>query len=114
VKSDASDDNPCKNGASCAVRDQKLVCTCTSGFSGDLCVDREPSRQCDAASEIAVDDDLDGTPDRCLCKDGYRARSDGLGCDDIDECAIDNGGCGSEASCKNGPGGHSCDRCPTG
>ena len=43
---------------------------------------------------------------KCDCEDGYRLKSDGISCEDINECIVDNGGCAG--GCRNGPGEFSC------
>ena len=43
---------------------------------------------------------------KCDCNDGYRLKSDGISCEDINECAVDNGGC--VGGCRNVDGGFSC------
>ena len=48
---------------------------------------------------------------KCDCNDGYRLKSDGISCEDVNECAVDNGGC--VGGCKNVAGGFSC-ICETG
>jgi hypothetical protein len=45
-----------------------------------------------------------------VCGDGYS--SDGQSCTDIDECATDNGGCGSGANCTNTTGSRTCECLP--
>ncbi|KAK3281937.1 hypothetical protein CYMTET_10302 [Cymbomonas tetramitiformis] len=39
---------------------------------------------------------------------------DGRLCEDIDECAADNGGCDHRTACHNTPGGRTCSACPDG
>src|SRR4051812_29831083 len=49
---------------------------------------------------------------RVVCQAGYAAKNGA--CADIDECATDNGGCGTE-KCANTPGGWTCGiNCPAG
>ncbi len=51
----------------------------------------------------------------CVCPAGYTdPQGDGTVCEDVDECATDNGGCDTLAECKNTPGSFSCGGCPTG
>lgn len=52
-----------------------------------------------------------GAP-RCVCEPGYRG--EGQGCEDVDECAVDNGACGALRSCENTPGSFRCGLCPEG
>jgi hypothetical protein len=54
-------------------------------------------------------------PPRCQCRDGYLdVRNDGSWCEDINECASENGGCDPLAKCNNTPGGFACGGCPAG
>lgn len=46
----------------------------------------------------------------CVCDDGY----EGSDCGDIDECAMDNGGCDVLMSCSNFLGGFLCGDCSEG
>jgi len=57
---------------------------------------------CDAATTTMC------SAGHCLCKPGYAATSNPTRCADIDECAINNGGCSFNATCANTPGGHTC------
>ncbi|KAI8489355.1 hypothetical protein Bbelb_327980 [Branchiostoma belcheri] len=43
---------------------------------------------------------------RCACRPGYTLMMDLHGCEDIDECATDNGGCAQ--TCTNVPGSYTC------
>lgn len=42
----------------------------------------------------------------CSCNEGYATSEDGLSCNDVDECATDNGGCGPDYRfiCQNNEG----------
>jgi hypothetical protein len=52
---------------------------------------------------------------KCQCPSGYLdVRGDGSSCEDIDECASENGGCDALVPCQNTPGGSSCGDCPPG
>ena len=48
-----------------------------------------------------------------VCPSGY-LRSKGAGCVDVDECALNRGGCDPRVTCTNLPGGFQCGSCPTG
>jgi len=62
---------------------------------------------------IATCNDGDGTFD-CVCPNGYDGDGHGpSGCNDINECLANNGGCDPTAACTNTPGARSC-RCPGG
>lgn len=43
---------------------------------------------------------------RCSCLDGYEENNSTARCDDIDECATDNGGC--DQTCTNSNGTYVC------
>jgi hypothetical protein len=50
----------------------------------------------------------------CTCAQGYTGNPDnGTDCTDIDECAIDNGGCDPVTNCTNLPSTYLCSQCPT-
>ncbi|XP_030385204.1 fibrillin-2 isoform X2 [Scaptodrosophila lebanonensis] len=49
---------------------------------------------------------------RCLCRTGYTLALNGRDCVDVDECAVNNGGC-TNGVCVNLPGGFKCE-CPAG
>ena len=42
----------------------------------------------------------------CSCNDGFALADDGTSCDDVDECAVANGGCAQ--GCENNVGGFAC------
>lgn len=55
---------------------------------------------------------LEGGSASCACAAGFKDTASG--CADVDECAVDNGGCDVETPCKNMPGGYTCGGCPVG
>jgi len=63
---------------------------------------------CQQICTNVVGGDVDYT---CSCQAGYRLGDDGFSCNDIDECAINNGGC--EFTCNNTIGSYEC-LCPEG
>jgi hypothetical protein len=87
---------------------------CPAGYSGDgrSCTDIDEcaSAPCDP---LTVCSNAPGSYACSACPPGYAG--DGYaGCVDIDECAVDNGGCPSTERCDNTPGGRSCVPCPSG
>jgi|GEM_PF-1169238 len=52
-----------------------------------------------------------GNDTACVCRSGFVLGADGKSCDDVDECATDNGGCAG--TCTNTPGAYAC-ACPDG
>ena len=101
----------CGANASCAGNN---VCVCSGGYvsAGGTCVD---VNEC-----VAGTDGCDDSPDACVntiggfmcvCPSGYMGNGVGLnGCQDIDECATNNGGCGAASAwtCMNTPGSFTC------
>ena len=63
----------------------------------------EDAKSCE---QLCFLDDAAGAP-MCECYSGYTLREDDQTCEDIDECADDNGGC--EHLCINKPGTFMCD-----
>jgi hypothetical protein len=68
--------------------------------TGTSCADVDCDRN-------ATCDDRDGTAE-CTCNPGFTLDRDGVTCNDIDECATDNGGCDEHAVCVNRPGFRRC------
>ena len=71
---------------------------------------REPSPS-ELCQEIDCGDNGTCNPNNgepfCSCNEGYATSEDGLSCNDVDECATDNGGCGPDYrfECQNNQGG---------
>ena len=55
----------------------------------------------------------DVTCQHCICGKGYEINVES-GCEDIDECKINNGNCDPLVKCSNFPGGRHCADCPPG
>ncbi len=49
---------------------------------------------------------------KATCPAGYKAVGDK--CEDINECATDNGACDPRTTCRNTPGSRTCGECPEG
>jgi len=70
--------------------------------------------ECETANECPANTNCINTVGgyECHCIDGFSSHSDDDGnlvCEDIDECAVDNGGCDANALCINNDGGFVCD-----
>ena len=48
------------------------------------------------------------------CPTGYTSSDYGITCADVDECAVNNGGCDARVECINTVGGYKCGKCPDG
>ena len=48
------------------------------------------------------------------CPTGYTSSDYGITCADVDECAVNNGGCDARVECINTVGGYKCGNCPDG
>jgi hypothetical protein len=120
----AGDGHDCSDVDECAEHisqcDSHVACTnneggyacgeCPPGFTGDgfLCedIDECAVQPCDVLTSCS---NVDGSYVCDSCPVGYSG--DGYaGCVDIDECAVENGGCGELESCINTEGGYSCER----
>jgi hypothetical protein len=105
--------DPCAPGT-CLDGSDTYACDCTgTGFTGDDCstdVNECDDDPCDLLTSCT---NAPGSFSCSACPRGYTG--DGRsGCQDIDECATDNGGCGPGVDCMNLPGERKCGPCPTG
>jgi hypothetical protein len=69
-----------------------------------------PSADAGASGDAGADAACKGSS--CGCEPGYVLRSNG--CQDIDECASNNGGCADHVTCANTPGSFQCGDCAPG
>lgn len=69
-------------------------------------LDAEGPLSCEDCAPNATCED-GGEDISCVCDDGYEG--DGVTCEDVNECAEDNGGCDENAICINRPGSRECD-----
>jgi predicted outer membrane repeat protein len=119
-------EHPCSLGQSCKLSDYSISCkTCpqfTAGLDGIECsvcpIGHGPSE--DHTSCLPCLPKYYSDAGLCkLCSNGYMADENKTGCEDIDECADNNGGCddlmGSGTKslpCTNSMGGFTCNDCP--
>nr|XP_040220897.2 fibrillin-2 isoform X4 [Anopheles coluzzii] len=113
--------NPCalRNGGCqhyCSLKGGQPVCSCREGYTLNKtnqasCIDHNECLQAKDHNCQQRCVNLEGSY-RCECYEGYE-RNDLGQCLDINECAIDNGGCGAGAQCVNTAGGSRC-ACPVG
>ena len=88
-----------------------IACLCVTGclHEGDDDDAPTPSVLCDdfdgCDANATCTDSADGPV--CACEEGWSG--DGLLCEDVDECATDNGGCDIHATCANTDGAFTCD-----
>lgn len=118
----------CGENADCFNTKGSYYCQCKSGFrstkgnvnftiaTGDSCRDIneciEGNIDCGPHAECQ---NVQGNY-TCVCKDGFRISSgeetfwdgQGLTCQDIDECTVENINCGPHATCKNNDGSYDC------
>lgn len=90
----------CKHGL---VDEQCMVCACEGGWEGTHC-DQCPLK-CLGNSQA------DRTCSHCVCPTGF-VYEDGVGCQDINECEVNNGDCDKLTKCMNTPGHRVCGSCP--
>ncbi|XP_064596976.1 fibrillin-1-like [Liolophura sinensis] len=102
------DIDECKTGAavcekSCTNLDGSYECECEAQFGWQwetlsckpVCFGESPGSCANGGQCLS--------PDNCACEDGFEQPR----CDDIDECAVYNGGC--ELACLNNVGSYSCE-----
>lgn len=99
----------CPSGATCA----QGTCRCPAGqhACGQACVPDDSTASCGArCSACPRPDNATATCASATC--GFScapgSRADALGCVDVDECLVGNGGCSANATCVNVPGSRSC------
>ncbi|XP_034040284.1 fibrillin-2 [Thalassophryne amazonica] len=99
----------CSPYATCTNSPGSFFCACMNGYKGDgfTCKDVDEcsvGRKCLAS---AICTNFPGTYN-CTCQLGYSG--DGVSeCKDVNECLVDNGGCGSNAVCVNIEGSYKCE-----
>jgi hypothetical protein len=101
----------CPTHATCSDATGVALCACTAGYSGNGCTDTDAcalgdvadGNPCNGADTAATcsDDAAPALTYTCQCSTGYA--QDGGRCALIDECLVDNGGCGHalRASCAD-------------
>ncbi|XP_072046269.1 uncharacterized protein [Amphiura filiformis] len=121
---------PCVEGVQCVNTggSGSYQCVgCPDGTTGDgvtcddidECTEANPCWDTDSCVNLSPGYECGG------CPPGYEGNTPhGIGldhaqnnpqsCEDIDECALDNGGCDESAECENTAGSYSCGTCPPG
>lgn len=99
--------NPCMNDGVCTSSGVgSFFCICQLGYGGTQCQNNLDD-PCDpnpcVGGTCSV---LFGDVPTCQCPPGSTLASDGVTCEDVDECATDNGGC--EQLCTNDAPGYAC------
>lgn len=127
------DNGLCDDNATCSNTAGDWDCRCNDHYSGDgfdctlsscdaglhicggSCVSNNALDHCGAScvpcslAANAVSMGCDGISCRVAeCALGYQVSRDGLRCEDINECATNNGGCSTDANCTNTAPGRSC------
>ncbi|KAK3287956.1 hypothetical protein CYMTET_4564 [Cymbomonas tetramitiformis] len=97
---------------------------CPTGYTnvfqdGTRCVDPDGCATAGACfpGVACADVPAPGTGVDCgECPSGYTAAAAGMtpACEDVDECAVENGGCDAVTTCTNTAGGRACGECPEG
>jgi hypothetical protein len=116
---DLCESKSCDGHVLCQVLEDEAACssdTCAVGYVGDgtNCTAVEDG-ECETCDGKGGDDVAGavctGTPGSGTCDCGPGYMGDGSACEDADECAADNGGCGDDQNnrCTNLPGGFFCD-----
>ncbi|ETN59950.1 hypothetical protein AND_008443 [Anopheles darlingi] len=113
--------NPCalRNGGCqhyCTLKAGQPVCSCREGYmlnrtNQATCIDHNECLQPKDHNCQQRCVNLEGSY-RCECYPGYEKNELGQ-CIDINECLVDNGGCGAKGQCVNTAGGSRC-TCPIG
>lgn len=114
---------------------QPVAALCDGKEAGDAVCDHGQRKRCSAdltdydPAACPQHKHCEGDDARCVCDSGYRsAAADSCekdtcpsgyersadGCKDIDECAMNHGGCDVHRSCVNSPGSFSCGDCAPG
>ncbi|XP_038053348.1 uncharacterized protein LOC119725831 isoform X2 [Patiria miniata] len=122
-----SETGPCAEGVSCINQGSgSYFCgACPAGYSqdGNGCAD---INECDIANPCQFScNNLSPGYECSGCPPGYvgdtphgigveHAQANQQVCEDIDECAVDNGGCDTNAGCENTAGSYQCGFCPPG
>lgn len=98
----------------CSDADDKVTCICASGYTDDngKCV-AVPGCENKPCGDLpnTCGEASDGFS--CMCGSGFSGTGTKT-CDDINECATDNGGCDALTDCTNTAGGRTCSACPAG
>ncbi|XP_067648024.1 cubilin homolog [Eurosta solidaginis] len=103
-----------------ANNDAGIVCICDQGWTKNQVVPEAACNidvnECDEATNPCHGEciNLPGSFECSPCPSGYTGN--GVFCTDIDECAVNNGGCSMQpkVSCINTEGSYHCGDCPTG